>query len=141
MACHLVCDPPHATALFAKPGKSSLKYLNGQLKEFTEVKYMLMDDLMTKEKLTSHYAKNCTVNDLRMGQIGPLEIDIWYGFADSSNYFNSKRSNSIFHMRSLFFDLEDYMCVAVLFNQVIDNSGVCPRLIVDNSMFEEQFFD
>ena len=78
-----MCDPPHATALFANLGESSLKYLNVQLKEFTEEKCMPMDDLMTKEKLSSHCAKNCTVNDLRMGKVGPLEIDLRCGFSDS----------------------------------------------------------
>ena len=127
-ACHLRYDPPRGTALFAKMGESSLKYFNWQLKEFTEEKCMPMDDPVTNEKLKSHHAKNCAVNDLRMRQIGPLKIDLRCGFVDSSNSANSDRSNRSLHMWSLVLGIRDYMCEAVLSNQINNNSGVPPTL-------------
>ena len=117
MACHLACDTPHTTVLFVKPGESSLKFLNGRLKDFTEEKCVPMGDPMTKEKLTSHYVKN--------RQIGPLEIDLRHGFSDSSNSTNNNRSKRSSYVRSLVFDLGDCGCAASLSDQINNNSGVC----------------
>ena len=44
-------------------------------------------------------------------------------------------------MRSLVFDLGDSVHADVLSEQINNNSGVCPRLIVVNFIFDERFFD
>ena len=116
-----------------------MKQLNKDLENFNSKNDLGKET--NADDLTSHYNRNATVNDLRMGEIDSISIDLRCGFTSGSSNANSNNSNRSNYYRDLIFDRNDYKCACVLSNQINNNTGVCPKLLIDSSNFDESFHD
>ena len=78
----LAIDTPKYTDVFGGKG-NTLKKLNEDLADYC--KGLEFDNKVEKEHLTSYYNRNSTVNDLRMGGIDVISIDLRCRFQSGSS--------------------------------------------------------
>ena len=120
----LALDPPDSTLVFEKK-EETLRKLNKELADFN-----LSNDLGEQtnvDDLTLHYNRNVTVNDLRMGEIDSITVDLRCGFTSGSSSANSSNSNRSNYYCNLVFNRNDSKRACVLSNQINNNTGICSR--------------
>ena len=99
----LAIDQPKSTEVFGEKG-NTLKKLNEDLADHCEG--LEFDNEVEKEHLTSHYKRNSTINDLRIGGIDVISINLRCRFQSGSSNTNLENSNRHNYYQDLVFDFQ-----------------------------------